>query len=197
MIVIPCVLYFTRLVFSFVDPAHPFDSATGEKRGRYTPSGYTFEHYIFLSEDKKERRKQLEDLVSKCIGTHTGNLERGHLSYRNPSPDNSHSGTHGGDFNWDQFCDLSIEELGECQNKRCKAYKEISQSPEKKQVVNTLKEIVNVTNNQNNNNNKKENFGEHDVRDLQHVLAELKLIGIEIDVDKLLGKKKKESEYIK
>jgi hypothetical protein len=107
-----------RLVFSFVDPAHPFDSATGEKRGRYTTSGYTFEHTIFLSEDKKERRKQLEDIVSKCTGTHTGNLERGHLSYRNPSPDNSHSGTHGGMFTWDIFCDLSIEELGELQNKR-------------------------------------------------------------------------------
>lgn len=113
-----------RLVFSFVDPAHPFDSATGEKRGRYTTSGYTFEHYIFLTEDKKERRKQLEDIVQKATGTYTGNLERGHLHYRNPSPDNSHSGSHGGGFTWNQFCDLSIEELGECQNKRY--YKEKS-----------------------------------------------------------------------
>jgi hypothetical protein len=54
-----------RLVFSFVDPAHPYDSSTGEKRGNYQPSGYRFEHYIFLSEDKKERRKQLEDIIQK------------------------------------------------------------------------------------------------------------------------------------
>ena len=112
-----------RLVFSFVDPAHPFDSATGQKRGRYTTSGYTFEHYIFLSEDKKERRKQLEDIVQKATGTYKGNL-KDHLSYRNPSPDNSHSGTHGGGFTWDAFCDLSIEELGEVQNKNY--YKEKS-----------------------------------------------------------------------
>lgn len=46
------------------------------------------------------------------------NLENGHLHFRNPSPDNNHSGTYGGSFNWDQFCDLSIEELGEAQNKR-------------------------------------------------------------------------------
>jgi hypothetical protein len=105
-----------RLVFSFIDPAHPFDSATGEKRGRYTTSGYTFEHYIFLSDDKKQRRKQLEDIVQKSTGTYTGNL-KGHLHYRNPSPDNSHSATYGGGFNWDAFCDLDIQELGECQNK--------------------------------------------------------------------------------
>jgi hypothetical protein len=107
-----------RLVFSFVDPAHPFDSATGEKRGSYQPSGYRFERHIFLSEDKKERRKQLEDIVQKATGTHTGNLEQGHLHFRNPAPDNNHSGTHGGSFTWDIFCDLSLEELGELQNKR-------------------------------------------------------------------------------
>lgn len=107
-----------RLVFSFVDPSHPFDSSTGEKRGHYQPSGYRFEHYIFLSEDKKERRKQLEDIVQKATGTYKGNLEAGHLHFRNPTPDNNHSGTHGGSFKWNQFCDLSIEELGEAQNKR-------------------------------------------------------------------------------
>jgi len=112
-----------RLVFSFVDPAHPFDSATGEKRGRHTTSGFTFEHYIFLSEDKKERRKQLEDIVQKATGTFTGNL-KGHLHFRNPSPNNNHSGSHGGEFTWDVFCDLSIQELGEVQNKRY--YKEKS-----------------------------------------------------------------------
>ena len=113
-----------RLVFSFIDPAHPFDSSTGEKRGQYTTSGYTFEHYIILSEDKKLRRKELEDILQKATGTYKGNLGNGHLHFRNPSPDNNHSGAHGGSFKWDQFCDLSIEELGECQNKRY--YKEAS-----------------------------------------------------------------------
>ncbi|MDW3654145.1 MAG: hypothetical protein QOK61_06295 [Nitrososphaeraceae archaeon] len=87
-----------RLVFSFVDPAHPFDSVTGEKRGVYTTSGFTYQHYIFLSEDKKERRKQLEDIIQKATGTYKGNLENGHLHFRNPTPDNNHSGTHGGSF---------------------------------------------------------------------------------------------------
>lgn len=107
-----------RLVFSFTDPAKPYDPTTGEKRGQYTTSGYKFEHYIFLSSDKKERRKQLEDIISKCTGTYTGNLDNGHLHFRNPSPDNNHSGNHGGSFKWNQFCDLSIDELNEAQNKR-------------------------------------------------------------------------------
>jgi hypothetical protein len=50
-------------------------------------------------------------------GTHTGNLEKGHLHYRNPDSSNNHSGTHGGSFTWDLFCDLSLDELGELQNK--------------------------------------------------------------------------------
>jgi hypothetical protein len=40
------------------------------------------------------------------------------LHYRNPSPNNSRTGTHGGSFTWELFCDLSIEQLGELQNKR-------------------------------------------------------------------------------
>ena len=39
------------------------------------------------------------------------------MSYRNPTPNNDHSGTHGGSFTWQVFSELSIEELGELQNK--------------------------------------------------------------------------------
>lgn len=107
-----------KIAFSYVDAANPYDPKTGERRGSYRPTGYKTHHYIFLSEDKKERRKQLEDIIAKCPGTHTSTLTTSkNLSYRNPTPDNNHSGTHGGGFSWDQFCDLSIEELGECQNK--------------------------------------------------------------------------------
>jgi hypothetical protein len=79
---------------------------------------------IFSSADKKERRKQLEDILQKATGTYKGNLEIHRLHYRNPSPNNDHSGTHGGSFTWNQFCDLSIEELGEAQTKNY--YKEKS-----------------------------------------------------------------------
>jgi hypothetical protein len=41
----------------------------------------------------------------------------GHLLYREPSPNNDHSGARGGGFLWTQFCSLSIEELGEAQQK--------------------------------------------------------------------------------
>jgi len=105
-----------KLIFTFVDASNPFDPKTGERKGEYKAAGFSYEHYIFLSEDKKERRKQLQDIIQNAPGTYTGNL-KGFLSYRNPTPDNNHSGSHGGMFNWDQFCDLSIEELGECQNK--------------------------------------------------------------------------------
>ena len=39
------------------------------------------------------------------------------MTYRNPSPNNDHSGTHGGGYTWKVFCELSLEELGELQNK--------------------------------------------------------------------------------
>jgi hypothetical protein len=114
-----------KLSFVYTDTTAPYDPKTGERRGEYKVGGWTYEHYIFLSADKKERRKQLEDIVQKATGTYIGNLEKGgHLSYRQPSVTNDHSGTHGGSYNWNQFCDLSIEELGECQDKRY--YKEKS-----------------------------------------------------------------------
>jgi hypothetical protein len=70
-----------------------------------------------LPETAKERRAFLEDIVKKATGTYTGDLNSGgHLAYRNPSPNNDHSGTRGV-CKWDQFCDLSLEELGELQNK--------------------------------------------------------------------------------
>lgn len=106
-----------KLAFTSTDALNPYDSKTGERRGEYKVSRYVYEHYIYLSEDKKERRKILEDIISKATGTYTGNLSINRLHYRNPTPINDHSGTHGGSFNWNQFCDLSIEELGEAQNK--------------------------------------------------------------------------------
>ena len=113
-----------KLSFTYASATDPYDSKTGERRGQYKAVGRTIEHYIFLSEDKKERRKQLEDIVAKATGTSIGNLANHHLHYRNPSPNNDHSGTHGGSFTFNIFCDLSIEELGECQNKNY--YKEKS-----------------------------------------------------------------------
>jgi hypothetical protein len=56
-------------------------------------------------------------LYKKSTGTNTRTLENHHLHYRNSSPNNNHYGTHGGSFTSDLFCDLSIEELGELQNK--------------------------------------------------------------------------------
>jgi hypothetical protein len=111
--------YFKRpkMAFTYTNTLAPYDPKTGEKRGRYQASGLTYEHYIFLSADKKERRKQLEDILQKATGTYKGNLEIHKLHYRNPSANNDHSGSHGGSFTWNQFCDLSIQQLGEAQTK--------------------------------------------------------------------------------
>ena len=88
-----------------------------QRRGEYKTAGFSYEYYIFLPETAKERRAFLEDIVKNATGTYIGNLNTGaHLVYRNPSPDNGRSGTRG-DCKWDQFCDLSLEELGELQNK--------------------------------------------------------------------------------
>jgi len=83
-----------KLSFVYTDTTAPYDPKTGERRGQYRTSGFITEHYIFLSEDKKERRKQIEDIVQKATGTSIGNLSTGgHLNYRIPTPNNDHSGT--------------------------------------------------------------------------------------------------------
>lgn len=53
-----------------VDPMQEFDPKTGERRGDWKITGFTYEHYIILPEDKNQRRKFLEDLISKCNGMH-------------------------------------------------------------------------------------------------------------------------------
>jgi hypothetical protein len=68
---------------------------------------------------------------------------------------------------------------------RCKAFKEIAKDPDKKKAVDTLKEIVNVTNQNNNNKN-------HTEITWEMVQKKLASIGINIDVEKLL----RESDYI-
>ena len=103
-----------KLRFQLKDPAHPYDSTTGERVGSYAVGGQTFEHYIFLPENKTDRVKFLNDLMKNSPGTTPEGVAYGaHLSYRQPTPDNSHVGSHGGNFSWSQFCDLSLRELGE------------------------------------------------------------------------------------
>jgi hypothetical protein len=88
-----------KMSFTYTNPTAPYDPKTGERRGQYKVSGHSYEHYIFLSADQKERRKQLEDILQNATGTYKGNLEKGHLHYRNPTPNNDHSGGHGESFN--------------------------------------------------------------------------------------------------
>ena len=107
-----------KLVFTSIDAANPYDPKTGERRGEYKQSGASYEHYIFLPEKQADRVKFLNDIIQKAPGTFIGNLGTGgHISYRNPSPDNGCSGTHGGSFTWQIFTELSLEELGELHNK--------------------------------------------------------------------------------
>jgi len=106
--------------FSLVDQNNPFDSQTGKRRGENKVVRNEYEHYIFLPEDKKERRKFLEDILAKYPDSYPedlGNPSGGHLLFRRASPNNDHHGSRGGSFNWNQFCDLSLSELGECQDK--------------------------------------------------------------------------------
>jgi hypothetical protein len=117
-----------KLSFVYTSATEPYDPKTGERRGTYKTVGNTVEHYIFLSEDKKERRKQLEDIVQYATGTSIGNLSTGgHLSYRIPTANNDHSATHGGMFSFNIFSDLSLEELGELQNQNYYTEKETGQ----------------------------------------------------------------------
>jgi hypothetical protein len=108
-----------KIAFTYTDAINHYDPKTGERRGSYKASGYKYEYYIFLSEDKKERRKQIEEIVNKAPGTHISTLEtRGGLHYRHPSTDNNRLGMHGGSFSFNLFCDLSLQQLGDLQTKR-------------------------------------------------------------------------------
>jgi hypothetical protein len=107
-----------KLKFYLQDPSHPYDSVTGERKGKYALSGSIYDHYIFLSIPKSSRIKFLNDLLKNSPGTTPESVAYGgHLSHRQSSPDNNHSAPHGGGFNWSQFCELSIRELGEVQQK--------------------------------------------------------------------------------
>jgi hypothetical protein len=120
----------------------------GERRGTWIVGSTIMEHYIFLSEEKKERRKQIQAIINECVDTYPANLEsRGGLHYRDPSANNDHSGGHGGGFTWDVFCDLSLKQLGELQNKnyyadddgiiRDKTGQRVSYDPSSKKVETT------------------------------------------------------------
>jgi hypothetical protein len=103
-----------KLSFVYTDTTAPYDPKTGERSGQYKAVGFTFEHYIYLPEDKKERRAFLEDIVKNATGTYINNIQ---CYYRNPSANNDHSGTHG-HIGWDNLCDLSIQQLGQLQGNR-------------------------------------------------------------------------------
>jgi hypothetical protein len=64
--------------------------------------------------------------------------------------------------------------------KRCKAFKEINQDPNKKKAVETIKEIENTTNNQNHNSRQ---------ITLEMVTKKLESIGIIINLERLMSQK--------
>ena len=103
-----------KLQFVVVDTANPFDPQTGEKRGTYKPAGYSYEHYIFVPEEPKARRKFLEELIKESPGTEIANCI---FSFRQPNYDNNHTSQHD-NVSWNNFCDLSVEQLSELQSKR-------------------------------------------------------------------------------
>lgn len=103
-----------NLVFSVKDNKHPFDPETGKKIGTYVNHGSIYEHTIFLSENQKERVKQLNDLIEQWSSTF---VEEVNLQYRQPNSQNNHGSQRGGSFTWEQFCNLSLQQLGDIQGK--------------------------------------------------------------------------------
>lgn len=76
-----------NLVFSVKDHKRPFDPETGQKIGSYVNHGTKWEHTIFLSENQKERVKQLNNLVAQWPDTFEEELN---LQYRQPNSENTH-----------------------------------------------------------------------------------------------------------
>ena len=85
----------------------------GERRRTWKAAGHTYEHDIFVPEEPKARRKFLEKLIEESPGTYTTNCI---FSFRQPNYDNNHSGKHN-NASWNNFCDLTVQQLGELQDK--------------------------------------------------------------------------------
>jgi hypothetical protein len=83
--------YKPKLQFMVTDIAKPFDPQTGERRGRWEPVGYSYVHDIFVSENPKQRRKDIE----KLIKTKDLDITNTTFSYRLANPANDHSSHHG------------------------------------------------------------------------------------------------------
>ena len=110
-----------KMKFQYDDNNNPNDPETGKSIGKHKVQGVTFEHYIELpTNNAKERRRFIEDLIAKCPGTSIELLAGGsHLYYRTPAQDNSHYGTRQTGYSWDQFCDSDLKTLGELQKIPC------------------------------------------------------------------------------
>ena len=91
---------------------HDFDEA-GERRRIWKAVGHKFEHYLFLEQNPKQRKIQLEKLF-KDAGS---NPQHCVFNFRQSNPDNNHASKHG-PISWTQFCDLTFQQMAELQDKR-------------------------------------------------------------------------------
>jgi hypothetical protein len=103
------------LRFSLSDTSQPFDPITGEKRGEFRNMGLIWNHDIFLPDNIKDRTKFLNKLLDdwQVLPEEVTNL-----IYRTPNAANNHSSSRGPVYNWTNFTELSLEQLGELQSKK-------------------------------------------------------------------------------
>ena len=103
------------LRFSLSDTSQPFDPITGEKKGTWKNNGLIWHHDIFLPDNAKDRTKFLNKLLDdwQVLPEEVTNL-----IYRTPNAANNHSSSRGPVYNWTNFTELSLEQLGELQSKK-------------------------------------------------------------------------------
>jgi hypothetical protein len=102
--------YLKPIVQFTVNSSNPFDPETGKPVGDYKVRGKPEKVYTqFVPENPKERRKLLESIITESDTLPQELTKR--LMYRQSD------GSHGGAFTFDQFCDLTFDQLSQLQRK--------------------------------------------------------------------------------
>lgn len=102
--------YKPNIQYVITNPSAPYDPETGKPTGDYRLTGRPEKtHTIFVPEEPKARRKLLESIIQDSDTLPQELTKR--LQYRQSD------GSHGGTFNFDQYCDLTFDQLSQLQKK--------------------------------------------------------------------------------
>jgi acetyltransferase-like isoleucine patch superfamily enzyme len=101
-----------KLQFVARDSAHPFDSASGERVGSYKAVGNIIVHDIYVSEEPRQRKKDIDKLIKDKNLDITNTT----FSYRRPNQENNHSSVHS-QISYENLVSLTFDQLNDLSTK--------------------------------------------------------------------------------